>query len=404
MPRHTEPLTDTAIRNAKTKDKPYKLFDGKGLFMLVTVAGGKLWRLKYRLEGKEKFLSLGVYPDVGLKEARHRRDEARELIAKGIDPGEQKKQSKVERYTFEEAGKRWFEHHAAEIEPQTQKKARMFLDALNKRIGGRALPELDRKTLVATVQSIQNDISIHFAHRASGVLKNVLEHAYNEGRAAECHAYELAKTLKPNRPKNRAALIHPADFGELLRKLWNYKGEGSSVSYCLKILPYIALRSGEIRGARWSELDLDNATWTVPAKRNEHGGGMKMRIEHTVPLPHQVVTLFRELKEKQRMLLGECELCFPSPRAKARQITCESLICALKVIHGNPDISVHGFRSSFSTLAREQGFNPDHIEKQLAHQLKDKVEAAYNKAEYLEPRRKMMQAWADYLDGLKANS
>ena len=170
----------------------------------------------------------------------------------------------------------------------------------------------------------------------------------------------------------------------------------------MRILPYLALRSEEIRGARWAEIDLENAVWTVPAKRNEHGGGMKMRIEHTVSLPHQVVSLFRELKDKQAMLLGECELCFPSPRAKSRQITSESLICALKVIHGTPDISVHGFRSSFSTLAREKGFNPDHVEKQLAHQLKDAVVAAYNKAEYLEPRRKMMQEWADYLDELRA--
>jgi len=394
-------LTVTAIKAFKPKAKPYKEFDGGGLYLEVAPSGGKWWRLKYRFDGKEKRISLGTYPAIGLQDARQRKDEAKGLLARGIDPGEQKKQAKVERYTFEAAGERWYEHHAEVTVPATHKKSRMYLDTLNKKLGGLTLPELDRRTLVDAVQAIQCELSIHFAHRAAGVLKNIIEHAYNEGRATECHAYGLAKALKPYKATNRAALIHPAELGELLRKIWNYKGEGYSVPYCLKILPYLALRSEEIRGARWSELDLDNAIWTVPAKRNEHGGGMKMRIEHTVPLPHQVVALFRELKEKQATLLGECELCFPSPRAKARQITSESLMCALKVIHGKPDISIHGFRSSFSTLAREQGFNPDHIEKQLAHQLKDAVVAAYNKAEYLEPRRKMLQEWADYLDNLR---
>ena len=398
-------LTDTAIKNAKPKDKPYKLSDGGGMYLEVAPGGGKLWRLKYRFQGKEKRLALGAYDAVSLKNARQRRDEAKELLAKGVDPGEQKKAAKAtaaaESYTFKAAGERWYEHHAAETAPATHKKSRMYLDTLNNKIGGQALSALDRKTLVGTVQAVQGEISIHFAHRAAGVLKNVIEHAYNEGRVTECHAYELAKTLKPYKAKNRAALINPAEVGELLRKIWSYYGQGFSVSYCLKILPYLALRSEEIRAARWSELDLDAALWTVPAKRHEHGGGMKMRIEHTVPLPHQVISLFRELKEKQSALWGDSELCFPSPRARSRHITSESLLCALKVIHGQPDISVHGFRTSFSTLAREKGFNPDHVEKQLAHQLKDNVEAAYNKAQYVEPRRRMMADWADYLDELR---
>ena len=395
-------LTDTALRSIKPQAKPVKLSDGGGMFLFCTPSGGRLWRLKYRFEGKEKLLALGAYPAVSLKDARQRREEAKELLAKGIDPGAEKKQAKVERYTFEAAGERWYEHHAEVTVPATHKKSRMYLDALNKKLGGLALPELDRKTLVDAVQAIQDETSIHFAHRAAGVLKNIIEHAYNEGRTAECHAFDLAKVLKPYKATHRAALIHPAEFGELLRKIWSYRGEGSSVGYCLKILPYLALRSEEIRGARWTELDLDAAIWTVPATRHEYGGGMKMRVEHTVPLPRQVVSLFREWREKQAMVWGECELCFPSPRARARHITSESLMCALKALHGLPDITVHGFRTSFSTLAREKGFNPDHVEKQLAHQLKDAVVAAYNRAEYIEQRRKMMQEWADYLDGLRA--
>ena len=397
--------TDAYLRGIKPGN-PQKIGFGGRLYLHITPAGspatgGMSWRMNYFFDGKDKTLTLGKYPAVGIKDARTRRDEAKEQLAKGIDPAVEKKLAKTERYTFEAAGERWYEHHAEVTVPATHKKSRMYLDALNKKIGGRALPELDRKTLVDAVQALQGEISIHFAHRAAGVLKNVIEHAYNEGRATECHAYGLAKALKPYKATNRAALINPAEFGELLRKIWNYNGGGFSVPYCLKILPYLALRSEEIRGARWSELDLDAALWTVPATRHEHGGGMKMRIEHTVPLPRQVVSLFRELREKQVALLGDCELCFPSPRARSRHITSESLMCALKVIHGQSNISIHGFRSSFSTLAREEGFNPDHVEKQLAHQLKDSVEAAYNKAEYLEPRRKMMQEWANYLDSLR---
>ena len=395
-------LTDVFLRGVKATGKVQKHADGGGLYLFVSAGGGKLWRMDYRFAGKRKTLSFGAYPAISLKDARSRREEARELIARGIDPGEQKKQSKAERYTFEAAGNRWYEHHAEVTVPATHKKSRMYLDALNKKIGGRALPELDRKTLVDAVQAIQGELSVHFAHRAAGVLKNVIEHAYNEGRATECHAYGLAKVLKPYKATNRAALINPAEFGALLRKIWTYEGGGFSVAYCLKILPYLALRSEEIRGARWTELDLDAALWTVPATRHEHGGGMKMRKEHAVPLPNQVVSLFRELREKQARLWGDCELCFPSPRTRSRHITSESLMCALKVLHGQPDITIHGFRTSFSTLAREKGFNPDHVEKQLAHQLKDAVVAAYNKAEYLEPRRRMMQSWADYLDGLRA--
>ena len=403
--------TDTYLRGIKPGN-PQKIGFGGRLYLDVSATGspatgGMSWRINYTspVSGKQQTLTLGKYPAVGITEARHLRDGAKEILAKGKDPGAEKKQAKnVERYTFEAAGERWYEHHAEVTVPATRKKSRMYLDMLNKKIGELALPELDRKTLVDAVQALQAELSIHFAHRAAGVLKNVIEHAYNEGRATECHAFGLAKVLKPYKATNRAALINPDEFGELLRKIWMYNGNGYSVSYCLKTLPYLALRSEEIRCARWSELDLDAMLWTVPATRHEHGGGMKMKIEHTVSLPSQVVSLFRELREKQAALLGDCELCFPSPRVRSKNITSESLLRAIKVIHGQPDISIHGFRTSFSTLAREKGFNHSHVDKQLAHQLKDAVEAVYNKAEYVEPRRRMMQDWADYLDSLRTQA
>ena len=308
--------TDTYLRGIKPGN-PQKIGFGGRLYLDVSVTGspttgGMSWRVNYTspISGKQQTLTLGKYPVVGITEARHLRDEAKEMLAKGKDPGAERKQAKVERYTFEAAGERWYEHHAEVTVPATHKKSRMYLDALNKKLGGLTLPELDRKTLVDAVQAIQGDTSIHFAHRAAGVLKNVIEHAYNEGRAKECHAFDLAKVLKPYKATHRAALINPAEFGELLRKIWAYKGEGSSVGYCLKILPYLALRSEEIRAARWTELDLDAALWTVPATRHEHGGGMKMRVEHTVPLSHQVVSLFRELREKQAMVYRQGAFLF----------------------------------------------------------------------------------------------
>jgi len=406
-------LSEMAIRNAKPGDKAKKLSDGGGLFLMVTPAGGRWWRLNYRFNGRQKTLSLGVYPHVSLREAREKREAAKKLLSQGTDPGAARKEAKaaavasaaaeqLEREnTFELAAERWYAHHGKKVVPATLQKSRMYLDVLKRKLAGIPISQLDRKILVDAVQVIQGQLSPHFARRAAGILKNVLDLALNEGRIAEHRAYELAKVLQPVKTTHRAALINPAELGALLRKIWGYQGEAYSVSYCLKILPYLALRSVEIRGARWSELDLDAGLWTIPATRHEHGGGMKMRVEHLVTLPGQVVGLFREMKQKQALLYGDCELCFPSPRSPLRPITGESLIVALKVIHGSKNISVHGFRASFSTLAREQGFNAEHIEKQLAHQLKDAVEAAYNRATYAEPRRRMMQAWADYLDELR---
>jgi integrase len=393
-------LNDVFLRNLKAEDKPRKYFDGHGLYLHVSPTGGKLWRMSYRHNGKDKVLSFGAYPYVSLRDAREQRDEAKTLLAKGIDPGALKRQSRLDRVTFEVWGARWLELHASRTAPKTQEKNTYLVNILNKKIGALTLPELDRKTLVSVVQGIQNAKGVHLAHRTASILANVVGHAYDSGQTRENHAVGLAKVLMPYKATHRAALVNPAELGALLRKIWAYEGAGLSVGYCLKILPYLALRSEEIRGARWTELDLDAARWTIPATRHAHGGGMKMRIAHTVPLPLQVVSLFRELKEWQAML-GGFDLCFPSPRDAKRPVSAEGLLVALKVVRGAADISVHGFRTSFSTLARELGFDHHHIEKALAHGLENKVQAAYDRAEYLEPRRELMQAWADYLDELR---
>jgi integrase len=331
---------------------------------------------------------------------------AKEQLAKGIDPGAHKQAvkaaSEAQGRTFASVGNQWFEKHCADTVPATQKKTRWYLDTLFEYIGNAAFAGLERKTLVDAVKDIQDRISPHMAHRVAGVLSRVCLYAWDCGYTDHNIADRISNILKPQKVKHRAALIAPGEVGNLLRKIYHYTGEGFSVAYCLKILPYLALRSEEIRGALWAEIDLDAAVWTIPAMRHEYGGGMKMRVEHTIPLSRQVVELFRELKGLQTMTIGDCSLCFPSPRAKGRHITSESLMMALKVIHGNGDISIHGFRTTFSTLARERGFNPAHIEKQLAHRERDSVIEAYDRSTYFEQRRDDMQKWAVYLDELRA--
>jgi integrase len=376
----------------------------------VAPSGGKWWRLKYRFADKEKRLSLGTYPAVCLKDARSRRDEAKKVLARDIDPSEQKKADKEAskaaehnaRLTLTVVGNQWFEQYCADTVPATQKKTRWYLDTLFEYFGNEHFAGLERKILVDAVKDIQDKISPHMAHRTAGVLNRICLYAWDCGYTDRNLADRLAKALKPQKVKHRAALIAPQEVGSLLRKIHQYSGEGFSVAYCLKILPDLALRSEEIRGARWVEIDLDAALWRIPAMRHEFGGGMKMRIEHQIPLARQVVELFKELKHLQSMITGDSDLCFPSPRSKGRHITSESLLVALKVIHGDSAISTHGFRTTFSTLARENGFNPAHIEKQLAHKEGNNVIEAYDRSTYFEQRRAEMQSWADYLDSLRA--
>ncbi|MDR2161730.1 MAG: integrase arm-type DNA-binding domain-containing protein, partial [Desulfovibrio sp.] len=367
-------LTDAKLRNLKANGKVQKHPDGNGLYAFVGKKSlGVSWWMAYRFEGKPKTLTLGKYPMTSLAEARERCFEARRLLEQGIDPCERKKEAReaalsAEReaaMTFAAIGNQWFEKHCADTVPATQKKTRWYLDTLFEYVGNEPFAGLERKALVDAVRDIQDKISPHMAHRTAGVLNRVCLFAWDCGYADRNLADRISSALKPQKVKHRAALIAPKEVGNLLQKIHQYSGEGFSVAYCLKILPYLALRSEEIRGARWTEIDLDTAVWTIPAMRHEYGGGMKMRIEHAIPLSRQVVELVKELKRLQSLTLGICDLCFPSPRAKGRHITSESLLVALKVIHGSSDISVHGFRTTFATLARERGFNPAHIEKQL---------------------------------------
>jgi integrase len=403
-------LTDAKLRVLKANGRIQKISDGNGLYAyLGTKSRGVSWQMAYRFGGKQKVFTIGRYPETGLAEARKKCFEARQLLEHGIDPGEQKKADKAAlaeaecnaSLTFAAIGNQWFAKHCADTVPSTQEKTRWYLDTLFEYFGNIPFAGLERKTLVDAVKDIQDKVSPHMAHRAAGVLNRVCLYAWDCGYTDHNLVDRISSALKPQKVKHRAALIAPKEVGSLLQKINQYAGVGFSVAYCLKILPYLALRSEEIRGARWTELDLNAAVWTVPAMRHEYGGGMKMRIEHVIPLSRQAVELFKELKNLQTMTQGDCELCFPSPRAKGRHITSESLLVALKVIHGSNNISVHGFRTTFSTLARERGFNPAHIEKQLSHKEENGVIEAYDRSTYFEQRRIDMQKWADYLDELR---
>ncbi len=407
MPR--KPLTDAALRQIQRGDKLQVVSDltVPGLSIHVppaTHSGGLLWRLRYRFDGKQKTLALGKYPETTLAEARGKAREARSLLAQGIDPSAKKKADKKAALTFREVAEQWLEKRKAETVPNTHKKLSLFLETACGYVGNEPLGNLQRESLVAAVQDIQSKKSVHLAHRVAGLFYRVCLYAWDCGYLDYNLADRLANTLNPYRATHRAAIIDPLEVGRLLLKIRAYQGMGFSVAYCLKIMPYLPLRSEELREAHWQEIDFESAAWTVPATRHEQGGGMKMREAHAVPLARQVVALLKELKSLQIATMGEGERVFPSPKNTQKAVSSEGLLNALKAIHGSNDISVHGFRTTFSTLARENGFNPEHIEKQLAHKEQNSVVEAYDRSTYFEQRRQLMQGWADYLDRLKGEA
>lgn len=395
------PLSDIAIRNAKPKDKPYKLYDANGLFLLVTPSGGKWWRLKYRLNGKEKLLSLGTYPVIGLKEARIKRDETRQLIAQGVNPGERRREAKAiiaamekeKETTFSAVAREWFAKKRAAWTDGHQKKILSRLEnQLFPYIGERQFSSLEAADYLAVIQKAESRGAIETAHRLAQLCGQITRYARIAGVVAHDAATGLNEALAPVKTKHYAAIVVPSEMGELLRSIDEYPGE-PVLCYALKLLPYVFVRSGELRGAAWDEIDFDAAEWVIPA------GRMKMRRPHVVPLARQAIALFRSLKE----LSGNGALVFPSSFSATRCISDVGLLNALRRMgYGKDKMTIHGFRTSASTMLNELGYNKDWIEAQLAHAEKNAVRDAYNRAEYLPERRKMMQEWADYLDNLKA--
>jgi len=388
-------LTEAAIKAAKPKDKPYKKFDERGLYLHVTATGSRLWRFKYRFAGAEKLLSLGAYPDVSLKRAREKRDEARELLADGIDPSSKRKAEKVAKAdTFEAIATEWLELQRGAFTEKTFERAKWtFERLLCPALGTMAIRDITAPDVLAVLRKLEVRGKNETAHRTKQRASQVFRFAIATGRADRDPTADLRGALAAVVTTTHAAITDPVKVGELLRAVDGYNGHPTTEA-ALKLAPLLFVRPGELRGARWEEftLDGDSPEWRIPAER------IKMRELHIVPLATQVVAILNELRD----ITGPNGLLFPSLTDANRPMSDNTLTAALRRMGYTSDqMTAHGFRTIASTLLNEQGWHPDLIELQLAHMEHNEVRAAYNKAQRLAERRKMMQAWADYLDGLR---
>jgi integrase len=391
----TMALTDTAVRNAKLREKAYKLFDGGGLFLLVNPKGSRYWRLKYRYNGKEKLLALGVYPDIGLKEARNRRDDARKQIAQDIDPSLARKATKAAQSDangFEAVAREWWTKH----EPNwSETHSSRILLRLKKDvfpwIGKIPIGEISAPELLTVLRRIENRGAVETAHRIHQSCGQIFRYAVATGRAERDPSADLKGALPPTRQKHHASITDPAKIGELLRAIDGY--EGSFITRCaLQLASMTFVRPGELRYAEWSEINLEKAEWRIPAEK------MKMRTVHIVPLSTQAVAVLNEIKP----LTGRGKYVFPGVRTNKRPMSENTVNAALRRLgYTKEEMTGHGFRSMASTILNEQGWNRDAIERQLAHAERNSVRAAYNYAEHLSERIRIMQEWANYLDKLK---
>lgn len=394
------PLTDTAVRNAKPELKPRKLADEKGLFLLIHSNGSKYWRLKYRFGGKEKLLALGLYPDVSLAQARQRRDDARKLLANQVDPSVYKQEAKrasreMALNSFEAVGREWYAKHSPNWAASHGSKIIRRLERdIFPWIGSWPIMDITPHVLLTTLRRIESRGALETAHRALQNCSQVFRYAVATGRAERDPSVDLRGALPPTKGRHHASITDPTAIGDLMRLLDGYRG--SFVTKCaLQLAPLLFVRPGELRHAEWFEIDLEKGEWRIPGEK------MKMRAVHIVPLCVQAVQVLRELQA----LTGDKKYVFPGVRTPNRPMSENTVNAALRRLgYAKEELTGHGFRSMASTLLNEHGWNRDAIERQLAHAERDSVRAAYNYAEHLVERRKMMQEWADYLDGLKTGA
>ncbi|MEX0960246.1 MAG: integrase arm-type DNA-binding domain-containing protein [Burkholderiales bacterium] len=400
------PLTDVAVRSTKPQAKIVRLFDGGGLYLEVSPAGGKWWRLKYRFGGKEKRLALGVYPDVSLKAAREKRDAFRKQVAAGIDPGQARKAEKLARAgaeSFEAIAREWHAKFSPTwVSSHGDRIIRRLENDLFPWLGNRPIAEIKAPELLAALRRIESRGAQETAHRAMQNCGQVFRYAVATGRAERDPTGDLRGALPPPKEKHHASIIEPKRIGELLRAIDDYEGYFVTKS-ALRLAPLVFVRPGELRRSQWPEIDLEKAEWRIPAER------MKMREQHIVPLSKQAVAILRELEPLTNRAIpsrpNAPRYVFPGTRSRERPMSENAVLAALRRMgYTKDEMTGHGFRSMASTLLHEQGWNHQVIERQLAHAERNAVSAAYNFAEHLPERRKMMQAWADYLDALKASA
>jgi integrase len=398
-------LSDTAIRNVKPLEKAFKLYDEAGLYVQITPSGGKLWRFKYRFDGKEKLLAIGSYPEVTLAIARERRDNARKLLAgePPIDPSEKKQNDKAEKIAnksnnFELWAKKWWQHWQTSKSPRHADYVKRRLEAdIYPSIGKLPINEIEAHQVVDTVKAIAERGALDIAKRAHQTIGQVFRYAIAHSKESKAKR-NPASEIKPSdiiesRPKQNYARVDIKELPQLLRALEASKSQPLT-RLAVKLIALTFVRTTELIEAKWSEFDFDEKQWRIPAER------MKMKSPHIVPLSRQSIHVLETLKT----ISGHCELVFPNQNNHSKPMSNNTILKALELAGYKHRMTGHGFRGLASTALHEQGFDHQHIELQLAHQERNQVSAAYNHALYIKQRTTMMQAWADYLDELKAGA
>lgn len=393
-------LTDSIIKAAKPKDRRYNLADGKGLVLFVQPNGQKEWRIRYYFNEKEKMLSLGFYPGVSLAAARQERARFKELLGKGVDPSENRKEEKQQAAiaaanSFESVARLWWNHWKHD---KTERHAgytirRMEADVFPV-IGAKPVNSITAAQLIVMVRKVESRGALDIAKRVLTLCGQVMRYAVAHGMAERNPAADIkpSDVLKPTKKTNHARLSEK-ELPELLRKIDGYDGQPLT-RLAMQLMALTFIRTGELICAQWNEIDLIKREWRIPAER------MKMKTPHIVPLSDQAIAVLEEI----RKLAADDVLLFPSERRDGKSMSNNTILYALYRLGYHSRMTGHGFRGIASTILHEKGFNHDHIELQLAHTQRDAVSAAYNHALYLEPRAKMMQQWADYLDKLKVGA
>ncbi len=395
----TDKLTEVVVKNAKGKDKIYKLADGAGMYLEVLPSGAKYWRLKYRYAGKEKRLALGVYPEVPLKEARRKRLEARTRLAEGIDPGNQRRQEKLARQvgaetSFRAVALEWYEKEKPHWSESHSTRALWLLEKnLFPWIGNRPINEITPQELLATLKRTESRGILETANRAKQVAGQVFRYGVATGRAERDCSQDLKGALATPKKRHLAAITDPKEVKKLLLAMAQYQGTVVTKT-ALLLSPLLFCRPGELRQLEWSEIDLDNQIIEIPLIK------MKTREQaHMIPLSKQATTLLKNLQP----LTGNGKYVFPSARGGSRSLSENGVRTALRTLgFDNDTMTPHGFRAMARTILDEVlGYPVDWIEHQLAHAVKDPNGRAYNRTAHLDGRRTMMQGWADYLDNLR---
>lgn len=385
-----------AIELAKLKNKDHKVYIGSGLLLKVTPQSKTYWRFKYRFNGKEKSLAFGVYPEITLKRANEKLREARDLLDRDIDPSEHKKQIKNTAKdnlanSFEVIAREWFVKYKSTWSDTHGKKiiTRLEKDVFPW-IGDKPLIEITPPILLKVVQRIENRGAVETAHRALGNCSKVFKYAIASGKAERDPAQDISNALAPVKKSHFPAITDPKRLGEILQIFDDYQGT-YTVKCALKLAPLVFVRPGELRQAKWADINFETAEWRYLVT--------KTSTEHIVPLSHQALNILQDLRSYNH----NSEFVFPSARSNKRPMSDNALLSALRSMGLSKDeITIHGFRATARTLLDEVlGFRPDYIEHQLAHAVRDPNGRAYNRTAHLDKRKDMMQAWADYLDKLK---